>query len=192
MQGGVAGVIAVRSIHGTARLPGARPVVKISGFPIVFSETSVDLGGFVEQIRPEAVDTTLRGKFDVVALVGHDSNKPLGRVSSRSLVLIKEPRGLEIDLFVDPDVTFAADVIRLITRGTAVGGSFGFVAYNDAWSIRDGMPFREIVDMAIREVSIGVTWPAYGGTRLKIGTPAQRTGISLEMAERRMRMARAR
>jgi phage head maturation protease len=53
-----------------------RPTIR--GHAVVFNRQSLDLGGFREVIRPEAVDRTLGEKLDVRALVDHDSAKLLG------------------------------------------------------------------------------------------------------------------
>ena len=48
----------------------------------------------------------------------------------------------------------------------AVGGSFGFRAVDDIWTLVNGVPHREVIDMHITEVSVGMTFPAYRGTQL--------------------------
>ena len=142
--------------------------MKIRGYPLVFNESSVDLGGFVEVVRPSAVDRALRFDADIVALHNHNSDHPLGRTSARTLTLTKDARGLAIDLDVDESIGYVADLIRVVKRGDAIGGSFGFRALDDLWSMRDGLPFRELLDIAITEISIGVAFPAYPKTQLSI------------------------
>ena len=82
--------------------------------------TSVD---FRERVRPQAVDKTLSEKIDLRALVGHDPNRVLGRISSGTLVVTKDARGLlaEID---PPDTTYADDLIASIRRRDMRGWSF--------------------------------------------------------------------
>lgn len=72
------------------RLRKGEADVLITGYPILFGSKSVDLGGFVEIVRPEAVDHALATSADVVALRNHDSNMPLGRRSARTLTLRKD------------------------------------------------------------------------------------------------------
>jgi uncharacterized protein len=169
--------------------------MRISGYPIVFGARSVDLGGFIEVVRPEAVDRTMRTGDDVVALFNHNDDAPLGRRSARTLVLEKDTRGLRIDLDVDEHVSFAADLVRIISRGDAPGGSFGFRALDDIWSMVDGSPFREVLDMIVREISVGVSFPAYKQTALSVGyrsqTPAKTGGRSVVLCEKELKLVRA-
>lgn len=144
-------------------------MTRIVGRPIVFNVDSVDLGGFIEQIDPAAVDRTLRDRSqDVVALRNHDSNLPLARRSARSLLLVPEHAGLTIDALVDTDVSFAADTVRMIRRRDAAGGSFAFRVLDDVWTLRNGTPFRRVLDMVVSEVSVAVTFPAYPSTAFSV------------------------
>ena len=140
--------------------------MRITGHPIVFGSSSVDLGGFTETIAPEAVDRTLREESDVAALVNHNSDKPLARTSARTLKLRKNTGGLAADIHADDAISYVADLARVIARGDAIGGSFSFVAIDDVWTFKNGQPHRTVIDMRISEVSGGVTFPAYRGTKL--------------------------
>src|SRR4051812_26273305 len=55
---------------------------QLDGYPVVFNRRSQDLGGFVEEVSPEAVQRTLREGADVFALFNHDWNCVLGRTSA--------------------------------------------------------------------------------------------------------------
>jgi HK97 family phage prohead protease len=103
---------------------------------------------------------------DIVALVGHDTNKPIGRTTAGTLTLEKTARNLRAHVQLDPEISFAADVLRITERGDAPGGSFGFRCIADLWSFDSaaGLPLRELLDLHISEVSAGVTFPAYKGT----------------------------
>jgi phage head maturation protease len=68
--------------------------MKISRYPIVFNADSVDLGGFIEQIDPGAVDRTVGNGADVLALFNHDTSKPLGRRHADTLALEKIVNGV--------------------------------------------------------------------------------------------------
>ena len=104
-----------------------------------------------------------------VALRNHDSNLVLGRRSASTLDLRKDAAGLHVELQADAAISYVADLARNIQRGDAHGGSFGFRVEDDVWSLRDGLPYREIIDMHVKEVSLGVPFPAYGATRPTVG-----------------------
>jgi len=135
---------------------------RIRGTAIVFNSLSVDLGGFREIIKPEAVDRTLREGLDVRALVDHDSAKVLGRTKSGTLTLRKTARGLVIEND-PPNTTYAKDLMESIERGDVSGMSFGFRVLTDEWRMEDGEAIRDVYDMTISEVSV-VTFPAYAAT----------------------------
>jgi HK97 family phage prohead protease len=179
-----------RTSAGIARLLATGQAMKVRGYPVVFGVPSVDLGGFIEVISPLAVDRTLDSTDDVIALANHNSDHPLGRRGAGTLRLIKDRVGLAIQLDVDEQITFAGDVVRMLQRGDGVGGSFGFTILDDAWSRVDGMPFREVVDMTIREVSVGVVFPAYPSTNLHLGQRSEQPrGRSIAFAERQQKQA---
>lgn len=169
---------------------------RITGLPLVFDSDSVDLGGFIEQIDPASVDRTLRGSDDVILLRNHDSNYPLARRSARTLMLSKDRLGLAIDAAVDETVSFAGDVLRIIERGDAAGGSFAFRTLEDEWTLRNGIPFRRVLDMTVSELSVGVTFPAYARTRVFVPADAgqrqqpARPARSEDWYRTRLRLAR--
>lgn len=158
----------------------------IRGHAIVFDAKSVNLGGFREIIRPEAVDRTLREALDVRAYVDHDSSKILGRTRAGTLSLRKESRGLFVTID-PPNTTVANDILESIRRGDVTGMSFGFRVLDDEWRNEDGEPVRDVLDMTISEVSI-VTNPAYPQTDVSVAQRSlerfQASGLSIDLAQK--------
>ena len=136
---------------------------RIRGYAIRFNSRSVDLGGFVEVIKPEAVDRSLKSQ-DVHAYWNHNSDKVLGRTGAGTLQLRKDSRGLAV--IIDPP-SWASDVIESVQRGDVTGMSFGFRVVSDDWRMEDGLPLREVTDMIVSEVSI-VSKPAYPSTDVSV------------------------
>jgi len=139
----------------------------LDAMPIVFNSRSVDLGGFVEIIAPEAVDRTLKQGADVRALVDHDAAKILARTRAGTLTLRKQTDGLRARIEPDPQISYVADILRSIERGDVSGMSFGFRAIDDEWNFEEDPPLRTIWDMDVREISV-VTFPAYEATNVDV------------------------
>lgn len=139
---------------------------KIRGTAIVFNSLSVNLGGFREIIKPEAVDRTLREGIDVRALIDHDTGKILGRLRAGTLALHKEARGLKV-VIDPPDTSYARDLMASVERGDISGMSFKFHVLRDEWRKEDGQAIRDVTDMTFSEVSV-VGFPAYEQTDVTV------------------------
>jgi len=142
---------------------------RIRGTAIVFNSLSVNLGGFREIIKPEAVDRTFSEGLDVRALADHDPAKVLGRTRSGTLQLRKDKSGLQVVIEPDPEISYAKDIMRAVSRGDISGMSFGFRVLEDEWreDPDTGAPIRDVLDMRISEVSI-VSFPAYEATSVQV------------------------
>jgi len=142
---------------------------RIRGTAIVFNSLSVNLGGFREIIKPEAVDRTFSEGLDVRALADHDPAKVLGRTRSGTLQLRKDKSGLQVVIEPDPEISYAKDIMRAVSRGDISGMSFGFRVLEDEWreDPETGAPIRDVLDMRISEVSI-VSFPAYEATSVQV------------------------
>lgn len=171
-----------------------RPVLR--GHPIVFNIKSADLGGFVEIIRPEAIERTLREDIDLRALVDHDTARIIGRKSAGTLRVKVDSRGLGVEID-PPNTTAGRDIVESVRRGDVTGGSFAFRVITDEWHAEDGMPVREVLDMRVSEVSL-VTFPAYPDTDAAVAKRSltafmerrQRASVTALRAEHEARLAR--
>lgn len=157
------------------------------GTAIVFNSRSVDLGGFVEIIRPSAADRLEAEKPDLRALWNHDTAITIGRSSAGTLRYRKASRGVVVE--IDPP-KWAHGYVESVERRDINGMSFAFSVITDDWRMEDGMPLREVLDMDVYEVS-GVSFPAYPATTLSVARNASRSEWYREQeTAERLRMAR--
>lgn len=152
-----------RQAQGDVELRAADDGAPVAfGYAAVFNRRSLDLGGFTEVIDRNAFAKTVT-EADVVGLWNHDEGRLLGRVSSGTLRLSTDDRGLayEIDL---PDTADGRDVAVLLGRGDVRGSSFGFRVIRDEWHQDDqGAVTRTLLEVALIDVS-PVARPAYPDT----------------------------
>ena len=139
---------------------------KISGYAAVFEQKTKIGTWYEEQIA--------RGAFDecdfsrCVLNFNHDDNNLLGRVSSGTLKLEIDEKGLRFECEL-PDTTTANDILTLIRRGDIEGCSFAFVVRESSWEwLSDEDPAqldqRTIMKISdVFDVSV-VTHPAYEQT----------------------------
>ena len=158
---------------------------RVRGYAIVFNELSEDLGGFREIIEPSAVDRTFTEQIDVRALVDHEPGKVIGRKSADTLRLVKDARGLLVEIDV-PKTTAGDDILELVSRRDVSGMSFTFSVVRpggERWERRDGLPVRIVTDARIPEVSI-VTFPAYDMTNVEVAQRALQAFAAAQPGQR--------
>jgi len=130
----------------------------VRGYAAVYNSDSEWMGGFYEQIEAGAFDNVMND--DVRAYFNHDENLLLGRVSSGTLRIGTDARGLfyEVDL---PNTTYANDLAELMKRGDVNQSSFAFLIEKDRWEQRDGVTYR-IIEKVSRLLDVSpVAQPAY-------------------------------
>ena len=130
----------------------------IRGYAAVYNSDSEWMGGFYEQIAKGAFDEVMDN--DTRAYFNHDENLLLGRVSSGTLRLGSDERGLyyEVDL---PNTSYANDLVELMKRGDVNQSSFAFLIDRDRWEERDGKTYR-IIEKVSRLLDVSpVAQPAY-------------------------------
>lgn len=152
-------------------------MARLLGYAAVFNSASEDLGGFRESIHPRAFDRAIRERHDVHALFNHDVNLVLGRSTSGTLELSVDATGLRSNISL-PDTRLGQDVASMVQRGDVDKMSFAFWPLADDWTIRDGEPFRELLDLELFDVSV-VTRPAYLATTVAL----KRQSVALSGSE---------
>jgi uncharacterized protein len=115
-----------RTIGTEFRVVRTGKATKLCGYASVFNSDSEDLGGWTEQIAPEAFDAVLATNPDVRAYVNHDPNMLLGRTVSNTLTLRTDSKGLYYEVQM-PDTVLGRDTLVLCERGDISQSSFGFI-----------------------------------------------------------------
>jgi len=141
-----------------------RPILR--GTAIVFNSLSLDLGGFVEIIRPRAITRTIDEKIDLRALVDHDTGKVIGRLSAGTLKVKADEAGLHIEI-VPPNTSVGRDIVESVRRGDIDEMSFAFRVLDQAWNFEADPVLREVLDMRVSEVSV-VAWGAFPATEVDV------------------------
>ena len=122
-----------RAIEGIElRAEDGKPGV-LSGYAVMFDKRSLDLGGFVEVVKPGAFTRSLKSGGDILALAHHDAGKPLARRSAGTLSLTEDATGLLVSITL-ADTTAARDVAADVRAGNIKGMSFGFSTKQDRWT----------------------------------------------------------
>lgn len=141
---------------------------KVDGYAIVFNSLSEDLGGFREQIVPEAVGDVIE-RSDIFALFNHDEDKVMARskYGKGSLSLTQDEMGLKY-IFDAPKTDLGDTLLEYIRRGDVDSSSFAFTVAEDKWEKQpDGMYIRTILKFdRLFDVSPVFT-PAYAATSVK-------------------------
>jgi Escherichia/Staphylococcus phage prohead protease len=158
----LAGDLEVRHLDGLhADLSGASP--RLVGHAIRTNVPSHDLGGFREIITPDAVQRALARDPDLIGLVNHSADRVIGRRSAKTLRVTQDASGLAFE--IDPP-EHERGLVESIKRGDVTGASFAFRAIMDQWDDTTTPPTRTLLDFEIRELSVGVPFPAYPQTHV--------------------------
>lgn len=137
--------------------------LKLRGYAAVFNELSEGLW-FRERILPGAFTKSL--KNDVRALVGHDSDKIIGRTKNKTLTLKEDERGLFVEI-QPPNTTLGHDLVETVKRGDLDQMSIGFYTVRDQWKTENKEKVRELVEVDLFDVSV-VAFPAYKQTSVSV------------------------
>lgn len=149
------------------------------GYAAVFNKRSQNLGGFVEQIDPEAFNKSLGDNVPVVARFNHKDDFLLGTTEAGTLVLSKDGTGLryEVDL---PDTSVGRDLAVLATRGDVRYSSFAFQTIADDWGFtEEDFPLRTLRAVKLMDVAPVVS-PAYRDTTAGLRSFAAQYDVPLD------------
>ena len=152
----------------------------ISGV-IPYDSMSEDMG-YREVIRKGAFTKTLN-EGDPRCLWAHNTQFVMGRKSAGTLTFEDRDDGLHFDCSL-PKTSWAQDVFETVSRRDAPGVSFGFYVIKDSWTRgKDKEPtVRELLEVRLLEVSVGVAFPAYPESDSESSTRAlfEKNGIKIE------------
>ena len=152
--------IETRYLSGPVELRAGDKGKKLGGYALKYNRLSQNMGGFVEQVAPGALNKTLADGGDVLCRYQHEDEFLLGRTSSGTLRLMPDDVGLpyEVDL---PNTSYANDVAALAERGDVSHSSFSFYTIEDEWGFTEqGFPLRTLLQIQLVDVA-PVVQPAY-------------------------------
>ena len=162
---------------------------KIEGKAIAFNSISCDLGGFREQIIPEAINEDVINSSDIFFLLNHSNNRG---------VLARQKNGfgsLKTDIrddgvyfsFEAPQTSLGDELLEYLRRGDITQCSFAFTVKDDKWErqadnsyVRTILRFDKIFDMS------AVFNPAYDATEVKCARFAEIMAQEAEEAKKKI------
>ena len=154
----------IRAVEPTDDNDNSTGKQQLEGYALLFNSPSKDLGGFIEEIDPQALQNT--DLSQVLFLNDHNFNQPIAKVGS-GLTLDVDNQGLHFVVDIDDSVSYEADLYNLIQKGVVTSMSFGFELPDDgsgeAWSEdpTTGVVTRLITNIqTLYEIS-AVSIPAY-------------------------------
>ncbi|MEM9752552.1 MAG: HK97 family phage prohead protease [Planctomycetota bacterium] len=125
---------------------------KLRGYALLFGVLSNDRGGYRARFAPGSIRFAAGG--DVRCLYGHSEMALLGRVSSGTLMLEQDDKGLKFEIEL-PDTTVGRDVAELIRRGDIRGCSFGIWNITEStWNVEGGEEIRDYGEVELDEITI--------------------------------------
>lgn len=162
---------------------------KIEGKAIAFNSISRDLGGFREQIIPEAINEDVINSSDIFFLLNHSNNRG---------ILARQKNGfgsLKTDIrddgvyfsFEAPQTSLGDELLEYLRRGDITQCSFAFTVKDDKWErqadnsyVRTILRFDKIFDMS------AVFKPAYDATEVKCARFAEIMAQEAEEAKKKI------
>jgi HK97 family phage prohead protease len=142
---------------------GKKQEIHITGY-VPYETNSLHMcdihGCFHEQLMPGVFGDSIKSGKRIMALWGHDVNKPIGNTENKSLRVWEQPGGLSYDILIDSSISWAKDALEAVKSGLVTNTSFGFRVLKDK-RVGEGKDVtRQILKGELLEVS-PVTFPAY-------------------------------
>ncbi|AZV21590.1 HK97 family phage prohead protease [Mesorhizobium sp. M7A.F.Ce.TU.012.03.2.1] len=135
----------------------------ISGYAVRFNDITTIGQSFRERISPGAFTESLK-RNDIVALIGHDTGRVLGRVSAGTLTLREDRIGLWFSLDVDKSTPSGQEALGTVGRGDVKGCSFAGQFLAEDWQDGGGrLPLRTVTEIDLYEITL-TAFPAYETT----------------------------
>lgn len=120
---------------------------KIEGYAVVFNSESQWLGGFFEEIAPEALDEATIANSDIFANINHDEDKVLARrkYGNGNLELSLDEHGMKFSFpLLDNELSRTAK--SYIDANIIDSCSFAFTVAKDEWTTdENGIDHRRIL-----------------------------------------------
>lgn len=185
----------VRSLDGTEVRESDGAGGKLVGTALRYGSRSVDLGGFVEEFAPGALDDSLVAD-DLRVLWQHDGRYVFGRVRAGTARIWSDGAGLQYEA-TPPDAQWARDAMESIRRGDVTCNSFAFRVEKggEKWERRDGQLVRTVTKARLFECGPQTT-PAYSDTTVAVREmqgflATERARGALELRRRKLTMVAA-
>lgn len=112
-----------------------------------------DAGGWVEQLRGDAFQKTLRAQPDVMLLLNH-TGAPLARTKSGTMTLSCDRRGLLVEAQLDPSDPDVQALLPKMRRGDLDEMSFAFRVKDQEWN--DDYTHRTIREVSLQKGDVSV------------------------------------
>jgi len=156
------------------------PLGTLGGYAAVFNKPSQNLGGFVEQVAPEAFNKSIGDGVRVLCRYNHENSGLLGTTEAGTLTLEVDGTGLVYAVPL-PDTSTGRDVSTLAQRGDLRYSSFAFRCIEDEWSVTDqGFPLRTLVAVQLVDVA-PVVDPAYLDSTTGMRSLAARLDLDVDV-----------
>ena len=177
--------------------PAAGEARTATGYACLFGNKTAIGSYWTEEIRQGAFTASLSER-DVIAIIGHDTGRVVGRTGAGTLILREDTRGLAFENEL-PDTTDGRDLAVLLDRKDIPGMSFGFVTRKQEWDETVDPPHRTIIEADLYEITY-TPCPAYPDTEVGLRDlehtrserrDHDRAGAASRMAARRAKQAHA-